>query len=76
MSEKLTKRIILAAVIIAYLITIGIIFGILWLVSLVTGWEQLFFYLGVLFLIDLLWETAKYAYNRYNEDKHKTWEEL
>lgn len=76
MSEKLTKRIILAAVIIAYLITIGIIIGVLWLVSLITGWEQLFFYLGMLFVIDLLWETTKYAYNRYNEDKHKTWEEL
>ena len=76
MSEKLTKRIILAAVIIAYLITVGIIFGILWLVSLITGWEQLFFYLGILFVVDLLWETTKYAYSRYNEDKHKTWEEL
>ena len=76
MSEKLTKRIILAAVIIAYLITIGIIFGMLWLISLITGWEQLFFYLGVLFLIDLLWETTKYAFIRYNKDKHKTLEEL
>lgn len=76
MSEKFTKRYILAAFIIAYMVTVGVIIGVLWLVSLVTGWEQLFFYLGILFVIDLLWETTKYAYNRYNEDKHKTWEEL
>lgn len=76
MSEKFTKRYILAAFIIAYMVTVGVIIGVLWLVSLITGWEQLFFYLGVLFLIDLLWETTKYAYSRYYEDKHKTWEEL